>query len=164
MNKIWKKESNNIYTFAIDDKLIGSLELQLNNKGVDIIRIDKDVYTVEKPSFWKANIIIFDQEKNIVIQTSTEKWYSNKFKLEFKNKTYTLLCRNNPLSEWTIQLDEKDILAYGLNAEKNSKVNMKVSSSDTEDIFLLDFLLFYLFLPIAIENMGNEISMINLDL
>jgi hypothetical protein len=67
MNKIWKKETNNIYTSAIDNKLIGSLELQLNNKGVDIIRIDKDVYTIEKPSFWKANIIIFDQEKNVVI-------------------------------------------------------------------------------------------------
>jgi hypothetical protein len=74
------------------------------------------------------------------------------------------LCRNNPLSEWTIQLDEKDILAYGLNAEKNAKVNMKVSSSDTEDIFLLDFLLFYLFLPIAIENMGNDMSIVIIDL
>ena len=41
---------------------------------------------------------------------------------------------------------------------------MKISSSDTKDIFMLDFLLFYLFLSIAMENMGNNISMINLEL
>ncbi len=165
MNKKWIRETSNIYVFSIDGKTIGKLELHLNNIGTDIIRIDENIFTIEKPSFWKANIIVFDQQKKAVMQTSIQKWYSNKFNLEADGKIYTLLCRNNPLSEWVIQSETKDILAYGLNADNNNAmVNMKISSSDTENNFMLDFLLFYLFLPIAMENMGNNLSIINLNL
>lgn len=60
------------------------------------------------------------------------------------------------MAEWAI-LDEngKELIAYGLNAHEG-KITVKITSvaDDLEPLF--DFILWYLFVPIASENMGDN--------
>ena len=76
--------------------------------------------------------------------------------VEFENKTYKLVVRNNPLAEYVIIEKENDILAYTLVIE-DKKIKLRISTSGNHNP-VLDFLLWYLFHPVANENFGNTYS------
>jgi len=78
-----------------------------------------------------------------------------KYTLEYKGQKFRLKIRNNPLAEYVIfDENQNELLAYGLKTENHQcKVGIH-SSGDTD--YLFDFLLWYSFLPIAQENMGDS--------
>ncbi|MBI3235089.1 MAG: hypothetical protein HYZ42_13820 [Bacteroidetes bacterium] len=76
--------------------------------------------------------------------------------LEFEGEKYKLLCRNNPLAEWAILKDNQLVLAYGITTE-NKKVVVKITGLDKPSNYILDCLLWYLFLPIAMENSDDNL-------
>ena len=86
-----------------------------------------------------------------------EKWYVNNWVVEYRGKNYKLSVRNNPLAEYMITEGEKLILAYGLQAQ-DGKVQVKITGVHSPDNYLFDFLLWYLFAPVAIENIGDHMS------
>ena len=156
MTKKWEKSGERSYTFSINDRETGVLALFPNTlESKATATIGKDTFTIKRTGFWKSSIEISDAQGQTVAKVYHEKWYNNSFVLEYAGKTYKLLMRNNPLAEWAILEDDAVLLAYGLDTA-NGKAALKITAGKVDSDPLLDFLLWYLFLPVAAENCGDD--------
>lgn len=54
------------------------------------------------------------------------------------------MVRNNPLAQWAIRENDHDLLAYGIYVA-NGKVDVKLTSSNNNQDYLLDFFFSCLF-------------------
>ena len=61
--------------------------------------------------------------------------------------------RNNPLAEYVVFDEDEEVLAYGLDTN-SGKAIVRINSNTSD--FLLDYLLWYVFLPFAQENIGDN--------
>ena len=154
MKKQWTKTSDFNYTFLVDEKEVGKMEIHFNTISTKAIcTIGGKDFEIKRTGFWKSNIEVTDSSGAVVLKTYPEKWYANTSVIEFENKKYKLIIRNNPLAEYAVTENDKDVLAYGLGTE-NTELGVRISSSGNLD-YTFDFLLWYLFLPIATENFGD---------
>ncbi|MEI7509529.1 MAG: hypothetical protein WCJ62_08695 [Flavobacterium sp.] len=156
--KIWKTIKQGLYSLEIDSILIGTLEVvysHLDRKA--LFTIESKIYTLHYTGFWKSNFVISDENDNVILTSRVEKWYANTTLLEYKGKQLQLKIRNNPLAEYVIFDGDYEILAYGLSTE-NRKATVRINTNSSENDYLLDFLLWYIFLPIAQENIGDNFT------
>ena len=110
---------------------------------------------MEYNGFWSSSITVKDENEAVVLRSYTEKWYANSSILEYKGQKFRLKIRNNPLAEYVIfDENQNELLAYGLKVE-NHQCKVAIQSSGDKN-YLFDFLLWYSFLPIAQENMGDS--------
>ncbi len=155
MKKQWIKTADFNYRFLIDDKETGIMEIQFNaiaNKA--ICTIEGRELEIKRTGFWKSNIEITDRNGMVILKAYPEKWYANSSVVEFENQKLQLSIRNNPLAEFVLTEQQKEILAYSL-ATENGKAGVKISSSG-DSLFIFDFLLWYLFVPVATENLSDN--------
>ena len=158
MTKNWAKIEGAKYAFSVEKIELGTLEIVLNSTDSKAIaKIGTAEFTIRRTGFWKSGIEIVNQKNEIIAKAYLEKWYSNSMILEFKDSKYKLATRNNPLAEWAIIDGDTDLLAYGLNAG-NGTVNLKITTAENNKEYLLDFLLWYIFMPIATENAGDDLT------
>ena len=164
MLKNWQKIDNNSYDLIIDGIEVGQLKLNRssNQSLAEIILLGKTL-KIYRTGFWKSNIEISDNEDKVISKIYGEKWYGTSYIVEFYDRTLRLIVRNNPLAEWAIFEGEELILAYGLDTT-NGKVGLKVTQSENNKIneendYILDFLLWYLFIPIATENSSDNLML-----
>ena len=157
-SKKWVKIDDSIFTLWDNNHQIGKLEIAKRNseKKANVSFQDKE-FVIKKTGFWKSNLEITDLNGQIIARTYSEKWYRNSFVLEIGSMKYKLLVRNNPLAEWTIQDNNKDLLAYGLSTQ-DGKVAVKIKSNSEEPNYLFDFILWYLFEPIATEQCADDLT------
>jgi hypothetical protein len=159
MKKQWVKNSDFNYSLWMHEKEIGKMEIQFNTiASKAVCTIDGTRLEIKRTGVWKSNLEITDSNEKVILKTYPEKWYANTSIIEFENKKYKLIIRNNPLAEYSVIENDKDILAYGLNTE-NKELKVKISTSGNDNL-IFDFLLWYLFLPIANENFGDTYSFI----
>jgi hypothetical protein len=154
-SKKWEKTGEGKYSFSVNDKVAGNMEISfnsLNRKAVS--NIGRDEITIRRTGFWKSSVEISGRDGQLIAKTYNDKWYANSSILEYKDKKYKLAIRNNPLAEWVIIDNSEDLLAYGLTTD-NGRVSVRITSIKDGDDYLLDFLLWYLFVPIATENSGD---------
>ncbi len=154
MQKQWTKTDERAFTFTIDGAEIGTL-----NTANGIATIGTDSYTISRSGFWKNKLEITNSQGAIIATAEPEKWYANTLVLNYNAHAYRLVIRNNPLAEWAILAGDKTILAYGL-ATDNGKAVVSIKSADGQTDYLLDFLLWYLFWPIATENTDDALLFI----
>lgn len=153
-SKKWIKTKELNYAFEVDGKSIGTLEIVYSNfDRKAIFDIDNKKFILKYNGFWKNNFEIKDINENLILKSYTEKWYANSTILEYNGKKLKLKIRNNPLAEFVIFDADEEILAYGLNTN-SGKAIVRINSNTSD--YLLDFLLWYLFVPIAQENMGDN--------
>ena len=153
-SKKWIKTNELSYAFEVDGKPIGTLEISYTNfdrKALFLIHNQK--FTLKYNGFWKSNFEIKDENDTVILKSFTEKWYANSTILEYKGIQFKLKIRNNPLAEYVIFEDDKEILAYGLTTN-SGKAIVRINSNTSD--FLFDYLLWYVFVPIAQENMGDN--------
>jgi hypothetical protein len=115
--------------------------------------IENKRFTLKYNGFWKSNFEIKDENDVVILKSYTEKWFAHSTILEYKDKKLKLQIRNNPLAEYVIFDDDKELLAYGLYID-NGKASVKIATNSND--YLLDYLLWYLFVPIAQENIGEH--------
>lgn len=157
MKKQWVKNADFSYTFEVDGQKTGEMEIQFNTPGSKATcKINGQLLEINRTGFWRSNIEIMEGDGRLLLKAYPEKWYANSSVIEFEGKIYKLLIRNNPLAEFTVTENDKDVLAYGL-ATENRELKLRITTHDNSH-FILDFLLWYLFLPIANENMGDTYS------
>lgn len=161
MTKNWTKTGKTTYSFSADSTLIGTIELSLNSMDSEAhIKMGKDDFKIKRTGFWKTQIEMTDKSNAVIARIYAEKWFASAYILEFDNVIYKLVLRNNPLAEWAIIRDNTDLLAYGLHLENSEgPVHARITGSGRGLSFLLDFLLWYLFVPIGSEQLGDHISL-----
>lgn len=152
----WVKGENSVFTLWDNNQQIGTMEIArgTSDRKATVLIQDKE-FQIKKTGFWKSHLEIAGKNGQIIASVYSEKWYANSYILEFEDKKYKLLVRNNPLAEWTIQENDHDILSYGLTTDKG-KPSVKISSMDSVPNYLFDFILWYLFLPIATEQGADD--------
>jgi len=156
MTKKWEKVAKNNYAFFKDDNKIGEIKLKPNTlQSQAICQIEGEEFIIKRTGFWKTTIEIFNAEREAVAKTYNEKWFANSSIFEYGEKKYKLMLHNNPNAEWVIKDGENTLLAYGLQKDKNQPC-VKITGDVAQDNVLFDFLLWYLFLPIANQNMGDD--------
>lgn len=162
MQKKWIKIEQGHYQFNIDDSIVA--EMKIDNKSLRVnceLIIGNELYSIKRTGFWKTGIEITNASNKIVMNVYNDKWYANSSILEYSDKKFTLKVRNNPLAEWVIIEDKKDLLAYGLSNE-NQKLGVKITGNTERNNFLFDCLLWYLFVPIAEENSSDNLMFLML--
>ena len=149
MEKQWMKGSNHKeHTFWVDGKKIGNMNIifsQISHRA--ICTIGENEFEVKRVGYWKSNFGMTYHNKNHILTAITDERYGNTFNIEFENKEYKLIIRNNPWIEYVITENVQDILIYALKSE-NGKPKTMIYSSDKSNYYF-DFLLWFLFLPIA---------------
>lgn len=158
--KKWTKIEDAVHTFYVGSTKEATLKLVLNaSDSKAILSMGALNYTFRKVGFWKNTLEIVDDKNGLIGKVYADKWYGNAHVLEYKGREYKIVTRNNPLSELAILQDNKLILAYGL--DPGEAIRVKITSSATKQDYLLDALLWYMFWPIAAENMGNRYEFVN---
>ncbi len=158
MSRIWNKTVEGGYELIVEHNLIGHMRIVSNSLGVKaILQVESDTFTITRTGFWKNSIEISNNQNQIIAKVYAEKWYANTSILEYKNKKYKLVLRNNPLAEYVILENNQELLSYALNSE-NGKTGIKIVASNPNGDYLLDFLLWYLFVPIITESLGNDFT------
>ena len=153
--KKWTAIDQMNYSFTVNDERIGILEIIYSNfDRIAIFKIADSTFTLKYNGFWKSNFEIKDDTDTVILKSYTEKCYANSTILDYKGKKLKLKIRNNPLAEYVVFDGEKEILAYGLDT-RNGRAIVRINSDANSD-YLLDYLLWYIFLPIAQENMGDN--------
>lgn len=156
--KKWVKGEKSTYILWDNNQQIGKLEIV---KGAferrAMASFQGEELVIKKVGLWKSNLEITAPNGQILAKVYAKKWYANSYILEEGNKQYQLIVRNNPLAEWTIQDNHKDVLSYGLST-KEGKVCVKITSALEHPNYLFDIILWYLFEPIASENGVDDLT------
>ena len=156
MDKHWKKYQETAFTFFADNSETGTISFTFDaaNKAATF-NIRQKNYFIKQKGFWTSNISVTDTNEVEVLKMYAEKWYANNWVIEYRGIKYKLFVRNNPLAEYVITEGNKEILAYGLQPG-NGKVQVKITGAGDQVDFIFDFLLWFLFAPIALENIGDN--------
>ena len=158
MDKHWKKYQDTAFIFFTDNNETGKMSINFGAvKKAATFNIGQNHYSIKQKSLWNSNLSITDTNEAEILKMYAEKWYANNWVIEYGGKRYKLSVRNNPLAEYVITEGNKEILAYGLQTD-NGKVQVKITGTTGQSDFIFDFLLWYLFAPVALENMGDNTS------
>ncbi len=158
MTKSWKKAGEGIYSFSVDSKEIGKMVIyydSLDRKAK--CHIENNDFVIKRTGFWKSTIEISNETGQTIAKIYPEKWYASSWTFDYNDKKYKLTVRNNPLAEYAIFDNSNEIAAYGLITE-NGLVNVRITTLNQSSDFVFDFLLWYLFVPIVTENMGDDFT------
>jgi hypothetical protein len=156
MTKGWNKTNEGNYSFSVANKEIGNMEISyasLDRKA--ICHIEDNDFIIKRTGFWKSTIEISNLAGQTIAKIYPEKWYANTWTFDYNEKKYKVIVRNNPLAEYAILDNSNELAAYGLTTD-NGKINVRITTPSNNSDFLFDFLLWYLFVPIATENMGDN--------
>ena len=158
MQKAWSKTSEGLYSFESDGIAAGSMRIEhaTMDRKAQCIFGDQE-FEFKRVGFWRSTLEIRAKDGTLLGILQPEKWYANTWILDYAGESYHLAVRNNPMAEWVFQKDGKDVLAYSLDS-KDGQIHVRMSSSSSTTEPMLDYLLWYFFVPIAMENMGDTLS------
>lgn len=162
MTKNWKKTDKGTYVFNVNEQALGTMVLSdasLERKA--LCQLEGNAFLIKRTGFWKSSIELSNQNGDVIAKVYPEKWYASSWILEYKNKSYKVIARNNPLAEYAIKDNAVEIAAYGLSTDK-TEVNVRITALKDNSDYIFDFLLWYLFLPIAMENIGDDLTFLML--
>ena len=160
--KKWVKTGKFNFSFQDNNQEIGTMEIASGTmERKAIAKFEEQTIVIKKTGLWKNILELTDTKGQIIAKAFHEKWYANSLILEYNNKKYKLLIRNNPLAEWVIQYNNEDLLAYGLST-KTGKAYIRITTITDKADYLLDFILWYLFVPIAAEQGADDFTFLAL--
>ena len=154
--KKWKKSAEGKHILYHQEAKMGEMVIEngLARKSAIILQ-NSQTYKLKHSGLWKSNIEITAANGQVLLKSYYEKWYSKFATIEFENKKYKLVIRNNPLVEYAIFDGDSEILTYALEVFK-AKASTRIQTSIHNNSYLLDFYLRYLFVSIAQENTVDD--------
>lgn len=157
MERKWTKLGENTFSLIVGGIKAGEMKISLSSTALQATcKIGTENYTIQRIGFWNNTVEVRDDKGTVIAKIYNEKWYANSYQLEYENKKYKLVLHNNPLAEYAIMDGKKALLSYGLHTD-NAKIAIRITVDKYETNLLFDFLLWYLFVPIAIENIGDDL-------
>lgn len=152
----WKTVRENEFELWANGVLLANLTLEPNSAGGDArVETPAGKWFIKRVGFWKTRNVVEDEHGKIWAEIGPKSWYGSKWILTNGDKTDSLLLRNNPLAEYAILRDGQVLLAYGLGTV-GGKTHLKVTQPDGDATVLHHALLWYLFQPIAKENIADS--------
>jgi len=156
-SKSWKKIAEGQYAFYVDDVETGHMQISYNSlERIAKCEVNGVTFQIKRTGFWKSSIDISQSSGEVIGKVYPEKWYASSWSFEFDNKKYRIIIRNNPMAEFVILDGTTEVAAYGLDAN-DGHPKVRITSTDKEADYMFDFLLWYLFVPIATENSGDHL-------
>lgn len=155
---IWQQEGPQVYRFLVDGESLALM--QLNPSLADqpaSLHVGNDIYTIRRTGFWKTSLELVDGRQQLVARVYPDKWYAHALSMDYRGQFWKLVTRNNPLAEFAIRMGEPDLLAYGLEP-RDGRVHIRITRATDAIDPLLDGLLWYLFLPVAAESSGDQLT------
>jgi hypothetical protein len=152
----WKKSAEGQHILFHKEVKMGEMVIKndLFRKSA-VISHKSQTYQLKRSGFWKSNIEIIDGNGQVILKSHNEKWYSKTARIEFEGKEFNLVIRNNPLVEYSIFDGNTEILSYALDVFKG-KATTKIQTSRHHNSYLLDFYLWFLFMPVAKEKIVDD--------
>jgi hypothetical protein len=154
----WEKGPTGNYLLVEDSKTLATVSI---NHGSSIFRISSPVtqraLLLHKEGFWKNKIALKNEYGHKLGQLYPAKWNDDGGMLELEGKKFRYKLRNNPLAEIVV-LDETgtiELLTCGLHTSGNEtglRLNKNGQFADADLQYILFALAWYIFLPIAQEN------------
>lgn len=156
MEKYWKKMDTGQYALWLNNREIATMHTQTSGfKRITTITANGHTYQLKPTGWWKSNTEVRDENGLLVAEIKPETWYGSSYLFNYNNNHYKLQVRNNPMSEWVLHENNQEVLAYGLKT-KNGKACVGISGPGSNNSLLPEVLLWYLFQPIATENIGQD--------
>lgn len=131
------------------------------NHGSAILRATcqsfQRVFLIRKEGFWKNKTVIKNEYGHKLGQLYYPKWQENNGVVEFEDKKFQYSLKNNPLAAIEVynEGEASPIVACGLDS-KNGQTTVQLTRdggfANTDLQYILFALTWYLFLPIAQEN------------
>jgi hypothetical protein len=152
----WEIIQNGSFSFWVGQRQAGELHMQYNIKEsrADII-LEGKKYTLKKTGFWKNNFELVSEDGEILARTYHDKEIPKLTILEFGGQKFEIISHNNPMSELAILKDGKIELAYSLHPDNGSlEIAIKDKGEDVD--YMLHYIVWYLYHPIAQYAIGNE--------
>ena len=162
MQKAWSKTNEGLYTCESHGVAVGSMRIEhatMDRKAQ--CKFGEKEFEFKRIGFWRSTVEIRSKDGALLGTLQPEKWYANTWILDYKGESFQLAVRNNPLAEYVLSQNGKEVLAYGLDS-KDAKLVVRISTTSAELDLLLDCLLWYYFVPIAMENFGDSFSLLML--
>lgn len=154
----WEKGPAGNYLLVEDGKSLANVSI---NHGSSVFRISspttKRAFLLHKEGFWKNKIALKNEYGHKLGQLYPSKWHNGGI-LELEGKKFRYQFRNNPLVEIVIlnETGTDELVVCGLQGEAGKAVGLRLSKpgelADADLQYILFALAWYMFLPIAQEN------------
>ena len=154
-----KSAKQEIFELWHEDKKLMTLEYHPFTNSARIESADeKRVFLIRKEGFLRNKTVLRDEYGMRVGELSYEKFHSNEGTIELLDEKFSYRIENNPVTAFRIFRDDnKDtpFVKCGLKADKgNTSLEFeKENELSQSQHFLLMSLCWYMFLPVAKENM-----------
>ena len=142
----WLQQAYNEHHLLVDGHWQATLQLKMlwTGKHKAKAQIGEDHYTFEPVGQWKRRILINDDHGDTVGEMVQPKWYASNLEIHYKERTYKIQSKNNPLVEYGLYQGDIPLLRYGLSLE-GASVKLYRKASRHEVPLLLEVALWYLF-------------------
>ncbi len=156
IEKKWVKTGTSTFSLWYNNEPVGTMDMAVSNfESTATATFGNETFTIKRTGFWKSDLVITGENGQVIATVFTKKWYASSLIVEYDNRNYQLFIRNNPLAEWVLQEGDKEIIAYGLGIQ-DGKPCVRITTASVQQNFLFDFLLWYLFVPIATEQSADD--------
>jgi hypothetical protein len=158
MTKQWRRREDRIFEFLVNGIAIGTMEIVHGNlKSKAICTLESLEFSIKPAGSLTTALDVAEIGGEPIAIVRTEHWYSDYSVLEFEGKQFILRLHNDPLATWSIFSNDKPVLSYGLQSVKG-RLTLRINTEEDQESFIPDFLLWYLFVPIANENIGEMLD------
>lgn len=153
--KKWVQKSDSVSQLFVNDLPVATIDRKTRNA-----KIKEANFTISSSGFFSQKISITDSKSVAVLELAPKHWYSHKYSFQFNNEMYELTVKNNPLAEVVIKKGDIECLAYGLDkAKEDNKIALRIHEKGEQPL-VLHILLWYLFEPVARENIADFLLLI----
>lgn len=147
----WEKISESEYQLKQDGLIQASMK-RIGGKA--FCRIGNRSIQIRPKGFWSSQIELIEASGHILTTIKPVNWYGSRMYFRLYGQDYQLVVRNNPLVEYAVQQNGRDVVAYGLKTQDGRAVSV-ITDRRNNPLLELDLLLWYTFSAIAQGEAGD---------
>lgn len=148
----WTKIAESEFQLKQNETLLATMKIRGGKAECRII--GGRTFQIRTKGFWGNQIEFAEASGQILTIIRPASWFGSRWQFRLYGQDYQLLVRNNPLAEYAVQQNGRDVVAYGLKTKDNRTVSV-ISDYREKALFELDLLLWYLFFSVALGETGD---------
>lgn len=158
MKRNWNITKNGKHVLSINNKVVGEIEHLVNTTSKrSKFRIEDNEYIIKKVGQYGDKMVLQDVKSNEILSISNDERQLKKWVLEYNNQTYEFRIIDGTLHEFAIVDKNDTLISYSFKELLDlSTVLVKVDAK-VENYFF-DFVIWYLFYPLAYFHLGGDID------